>query len=80
MTDVYSIVLSDEIFSKPPVELAQGWVNHLLLQLELDGFDGYKKDGGGLAGTGTMSKINNAQLLGISFPHIKCIPSDTELL
>lgn len=62
MTDVYSTVLSDEIISQPAADSAQGWVNNLLMQLELDGFSGHGKPVGALDGTGTTSKNSNTQL------------------
>jgi hypothetical protein len=78
MTDVYSIVLCDEILSKPPVASAEIWVHSLLLQLQLDGFDGEKT---GIVGTGTISNISlNAPSLGIFFTYIEGILTNTEIL
>jgi hypothetical protein len=59
MRDVYSIVLNDEFIPQSPMESAEGWVNSLLMQLKLDGFDGLGKDNDLV---GTISTNCNAQL------------------
>jgi hypothetical protein len=39
MTTVYKTVIHDQIIPKqPPEQAARGWVDNLLLQLQLDGF------------------------------------------
>jgi hypothetical protein len=57
MTDVYSTVLSDEITPQLPAESAQQWFDNLLMQLELDGFNGHDKNGEGLDGISHNSSL-----------------------
>jgi hypothetical protein len=59
MTDVYTIVLKDELVPQSPMKSADGWVNNFLMQLELDGFNGLGKDKGLV---GAVSSNDNAQL------------------
>jgi hypothetical protein len=72
-------VLCDEITQQPPAESAEGWVNNLLMQLELDGFDGYGKCIGGWVEPDTASEKSNAQLSHAcrSFcTHVKGLPTN----